>query len=381
MAAEAAAALQAAADQLQANMGNKARLTLPIFEGKLDPHATRDFLDLVQGYSTVTRLTAAETAQAVAFAVVPGSPAAHWLTNLKERNPDAANDWARLRPLMQARFCPTLTPSEKAAAADACKQGRHQPVPEFRDICEQTQILLDRDIPNDQKTGANEATYNVNFEAGMMALFLRGLREEGGLKAHTNGAILAANTLANYVAAAEKYERHITKSTKVVVAELDDNGYDDDDDQEIAALKAKQAARRKGGNQKGGAAGRPAMARSASAPPTTPRRCWSCNSSDHINKDCPVRKKNPFKGKTNNNAAGGAAGGGGSGGGTLHQAAIVNEIRQQVLQSFMQQPQALQYDGSNASSHSERFSDVNSIYYTQQHNGSERDSGYGQNFH
>jgi hypothetical protein len=356
---EAQDALNQAAADLAGNLGNKARLTLPTFDGKMDLHATRNFLDKVDGYAAVTRLNAAETAQAVAFAVVANSPADLWLTNLKERSPDDAQDWARLRPLMNTRFAPTLTASEKAAAVDGCTQGRHQEVPAFRDQCESVQLLLDREMDNALKTGGNADNYRTHFQGGILNLFLRGLRDEGGLKSHTNGA-LACVSLADFVNAATRYERHITKSIKVVVAGIDEDYSDNDDNdrQEIAALKAKQANRRQGG-KKNTTAKRHVPATTAARPGTAPRLCWSCQSPDHMNRDCPVQKKSPFRGNK-------TAGGNNTGQAGYNHAAIVNEVVAKCVQSMMA-PQALQYDQSSThGSHSDRFSDVNSIHYVQQ---------------
>lgn len=356
-------ALAAATADLQATMGSKARLVLPVFEGKLDGQATRNFVTKVDGYARVTRLNNEETAQAVAFAMVPGSAADHWLINLKEREADVADAWDALRPRLITRFSPALTATEKAAAVDGCKQGKHEEVPRFRDQCETIQLLLDRDMDDDLKINANAANYAIHFNAGILSLFLRGLREEGGLKSHVNAAINCA-TLTDFVTAATKYERHITKAVRVVVAELQQEhhgGVEDDDsdeEREIAALRAKQASRRQGGKKGDGRTGggngqwkaKNKNAPTSSSGTSGPRLCWSCQSASHLNRECPNKKKmTTYKPSM----------GGGGGGGGVSGTAIVNAIQAGFQNMWRQEPQ---YDQqSNQSEHSSRFSNIDSL--------------------
>ena len=378
--ADPAAAMQAIVD-LQANMGSKARMNMPIFDGMLDTQATRTFLDLVDGYARVTRLNNEETAQAVAFAMVPGSAAAKWLANLRQRTPARAGDWDELRPLILRRFTPTLTASEKAAEVAKCRQTKNQDVQTFMDHCESVQLTLDLDMADDRKTGGQAANYALHVNEGILGLFLGGLREEGGLKSHVNAA-LGCTTLQEHLDAAVKYERHITKATKVaVVAELQQGRHDEasegedlDDLQEIANLRAKQASRRNGGKKSDGGrnsgSSNPGKGKGAAGPsggPTRPRLCWSCQSPSHLNRDCPDKKPTPFRG-------GGGGGGGSSGKNGGYGAAAINEMITKFgvagIQALMQQgtPQ-IQYDQQ---SQGERFSDINSLSYQQQQ---------GQNFH
>ena len=375
---DAAEAMQAVID-LQANMGSKARLNMPIFEGKLDLHTTRTFVDRVDGYARVTRLTNEETAQAVAFAMVPGSTAAKWLANIKQRTPDDADAWDALRPRLLRRFSPALTASEKAVEVDGCKQTKAQDVQTFMDHCETTQLMLDLDMADDRKTGGQAANYALHLNEGILGLFLRGLREEGGLKSHVNAA-LGCTTVQQHLDAAIKYERHITKATKVaIVAELQQGQHDEtsegedaDDQQEIANLRAKQASRRNGGKKsdggRNGSSSNPGKGKGAAGPsggPTRPRLCWSCQSPSHLNRDCPDKKPMPFRG-------GGGGGGGGNNKGGGFGSNAINEMITKFgvagIQALMQQaPQQIQYDQQ-----SERFSDINSLHYQQQQ---------GQNFH
>ena len=55
------------------------------------------------------------------------------------------------------------------------------------DRCRATQLTLDCDIPNDQKTGGQRGPHMEKYNKSVTEIFLRGLREEGGLKAHING--------------------------------------------------------------------------------------------------------------------------------------------------------------------------------------------------
>ena len=308
----------AVAAQGGAAAANKARLTLRFFEGKNDARATRDFCLKVDGYQAVARLTDAETAQAVSFAMVQGSAADLWLTNLTEENPAHAALWTVLRPLLMGRFSPDLTASERAAAADHCKQGRGEDVLMFLDQCRATQLLLDRNIPAGERigNGAQAVAYRIRFTNAILELFLRGLREEGGLKSHVNGA-LGCTTLNEYRDAATRYERHVSKQIKVVVAEMttegDQEDADDDDgnDTEVANLKVNKKKKNAGngnqarngaqsgnrgrgkpnGNRTGGGPGAPGGAK--------PRLCWTCNSPDHMNYQCPANPKAKKGGHSN----------------------------------------------------------------------------------
>ncbi len=282
MAAAAAAAAAVAADLQAGGAGgqpNRARLTLPLFEGKNDALVTRNFIKKVEGYQAVCRLTDAETAQAVAFAMVQGSVADMWLANLLERNEDRATNWPTLRDDLQERFSPALTASEKAAAVDSCKQGKGEDVQAFMDQCETIQLLLDRDLPADRKTGGNAAAYREHFD-------------EGGLKSHVNGA-LHCTALAEYKDAAVKYERHITKQVKVTVAELAEES--EEDEPEVANLAPRAATKKYGGKKKNGKNGNNGNGQWKAATPKanagSPRLCWSCASPAHLNRDCPDNKK------------------------------------------------------------------------------------------
>ena len=284
---------------------NKARLTLPLFEGKNDARATRDFCLKVDSYKAVARLTDAKTAQAVSFAMVQGSAADLWLTNLMEENPANAALWTTLRPLLMARFSPDLTASERAAATDHCKQGRGEDVLMFLDQCRATQLLLDRSIPAEEKTGGQEAAYRARLNNSILQLFLRGLREEGGLKSHVNGA-LRCNTLAEYRDAATRHERHVSKQIKVVVAEMttgDDQkeANNNNDSTKVANLKIKKKKKNSsnGTQSNNGALTSIKGLGKASENGTSagaaggagPRLCWTCSSPEHMNYQCPANPK------------------------------------------------------------------------------------------
>jgi len=219
------AAAQAAQDAAAAAFAmvvpaNKAKVHLRAFEGKNDdPTDALDFVDKVQGYAQIARLTDEETAQAVAFTVVPNSEAALWLQTQKRENPASVATWAALEPVLLARWCPALTPSQRAAAMDVCKQKKGEGVQAFMDRCRATQLSADRSIPDGDKTGNHVNCYVRRYNTSVLDLFLRGLREEQGLKGHVNGA--NATTRDEYLAEAIRYEIHVTKPVKmVVVAEV-----------------------------------------------------------------------------------------------------------------------------------------------------------------
>lgn len=282
-----------------AAVGNKARLTLPNFKGENDALATRNFCHKVDGYMLVTRLTEEETAQAVAFAMTAGSVADLWLQNLTESDPDSVGTWDRLRPLIIGRFSPTLTPSERAAALEGCRQGKNEDVKAYMDKCESVQIMVEREIPRANRVGNFAASFLETHQKAVLDLFLRGLREETGLKSNVNGALNCV-TLAHYLEAAVRYERHVSKGIKVTVAEVaedDDGGEEEDDGDEIAALKSKQGTKKRTSGQTGrggGYAGGNGRGKNSGAGGSGGRpgpRCWSCRSPDHLNNVCPNKKK------------------------------------------------------------------------------------------
>jgi uncharacterized membrane protein YgcG len=333
-----------------ADPANRARLHLPPFKGDNNAHTTRTFARRVDGFMAVSRLTQEETAQAVAFSFVAGSPAEVWLENLQEAHPDEVETWAQLRPLLIARFSPTLTPSEEAAIAAHCTQHRGEDVQTFVDRCENTQILLERRIPQVQRINAFAIPFAANHAAGVMSLFLRGLRDDHGLKGHVNGTNAAG--LAEYLAEAIRFERHVTKQIKIVVAEVaeaegDDDGgeeYDEDDGGEIANLRPGQGKKKKkpfgqggrgktpgrGGQGGGGFRGRGGGGRGSfggrgggggGGGDRPPPRCWNCNSTQHLNAACPEPKK--FGGGGRGGGGGGYRSPGGGGGPPQMQAMIM----------------------------------------------------------
>ena len=138
------AAAQAAAAAALATVAhpNKARLTLRSFKGREDADNARDLVAKVEAYRVVARLTGAETVQSIQFACAPGSIAAHWLATIAKEDPDSVVDWNTLRPLFNARFTPGMTPSQRAAAVDACRQHKTEAVRAFMDWCGATQLIL-----------------------------------------------------------------------------------------------------------------------------------------------------------------------------------------------------------------------------------------------
>jgi uncharacterized membrane protein YgcG len=354
---------QAAA--LPADPANRARLHLPPFKGENNAHTTRTFARRVDGFMQVSRLTQEETAQAVAFSFVPGSPADVWLENLLEAHPAQVETWALLRPLLLARFSPTLTPSEEAAIAAHCTQHRGEDVQTFIDRCENTQILLERRIPNAQRVQAFAVPFAANHEVGVMALFLRGLRDEQGLKGHVNGT--NAVNLAEYLAEAIRFERHVTKQIKITVAEVAETGtdydggeeYDEEDGEEIANLRPGQGKKKKpfgqggrgrtpgrGGSGRGGFRGRGGGGRGqfgggrggggGGGGDRPPPRCWNCNSTQHLNAACPEPKK----------GGGGRGGRGGFRGGA--PGSDGHQMQAMIMQLGNQQLQHLIKAGGNA---------------------------------
>jgi hypothetical protein len=292
---------------------NRARLVLRLFKGDGDALATLDFIQKVDAYALVTRLTDAETAQAVAFAVEMGSRADVWLSNLRLSAPRDAASWDRLKIRLQERFSPRQTASEKAAIVEALKQGKEEDVAAYADRCDKIQYLLERDIPDERKTGDNEDAYLANHQAGVLEKLLRGLREADGFKKAVNSS-LHCNTLEEYKQAAIRIEKNsvTAKKTAVVAAVGPRNGNDSDDDDEadtvaqIAALTKKlKFARQNGGkggngNGRGGGGGG-----NNGGKPASPRLCWGCQSPDHMNRDCPTPRQFKKGGKSGGRGGGG----------------------------------------------------------------------------
>ena len=343
------AAAAAAAVALAMANTNKARLTLRPFEGREDAADARDFIAKVEAYRIVARLTELETVQAIQFACVPGSVAALWLATLAEEDPDQVVDWATLRPQFTARFSPAMSSSQRASLLEVCRQYKTEAVKAFMDRCRATQLTLDRDIPNDQKTGGNRGPHMDRYNKHVSETFLRGLREDGGLKAHVNGA--NATTRAEYLAEAVRYEMHVIKAKGIaVVAELDQDEGDanegDDDGAEVANLTKAKGKKKKGGgggqakgggaakNTGGGGGGQGQGRAQAGGAPGGPRLCWTCQSADHLNYQCPVKKA----GGGGNNQGGNRQRGGGGGqgaGGNQAQPALNEVLGQYLVDSFV----------------------------------------------
>ena len=328
-------------DVVGANATNKARLHLRPFEGKNDARVTRDFCRKVTGYRAVARLSDEETAQAVGFAMLQGSAADEWYTALTEENPDAVETWGALEPLLMARFSPEPTASEKAAATDHCKMNRGEDVLQFLDRCRSTQLLLDSDVPADEKTQGNGAPYRRRYNAGILQLFLRGLREEGGLKSHVNGA-LGCTTLEQYKTAAVTYERHVTKHVKVTVAAVDEDdgsGDEADDDDEVEVANLKKKTKKKGGKASGqgnyGNSKGQGKSANNEAGGDKKRLCWTCRSPDHMNYQCPDNPKRKNGGKS-----GGGGGGGGEGKSAFGNFELDTVLKNLGMQKMMQMSSA-----------------------------------------
>ena len=321
---------------------NKARLTLRPFEGREDAADARDFIAKVEAYRIVARLTEAETVQAIQFACTPGSVAATWLSALAEEEPTQVVDWATLRPHLTARFSPEMSSSQRAALVDVCRQNKTEPVKAFMDRCRTTQLTLDRSIPNDQKTLAARPAYMERYNKQVTEIFLRGLREEGGLKGHVNGS--SATTRAEYLSEAVRYETHVTKTRGVaVVAELEQDEGDaddgDDDGAEVANLTKTKGKKKKGGGgggqankgggnaakNSGGGGGGQGKAQGGGAT-GGPRLCWTCQSADHLNFQCPIKKAGGGGNNQGGNRQRGGGGGGGHNANGNHAQPVLNEV-------------------------------------------------------
>lgn len=293
---------------------NRARLVLPPFEGGNGTTAmeARDFVDKCDSYATVARLSNEEIAQAVNFAVKKGSVAATWLRSLRQEDAAVAADWAQLKARFLARFCPSWTPAERAAAVGALKQNAHEDALSFLDRCRETQIMVEVDISAARRgtnpaVAAIAAAFKENHDACILDMFLRGLRTTNNFMKDVNSSP-GCTTLEEFSAAAVRIEKYQPAHVQVVpIAAVaindpeDPSAPKDGDSAEVAALKAHfrdQAARKPQRN--GGA---PAGANGAGGAPT-PRLCWTCRSPDHLANRCPQGRQGQ---------GGGRGGGGGRG--------------------------------------------------------------------
>jgi hypothetical protein len=359
---------QAAGDAAAQAALNKARLVMPLFDGKGDARATKQFLELVDSYQTVTRLTDAETARAVSFSMIPGSSAETWFQNLKDDEPVDVLNWPALRQHFVARFSPPLNPSEKGKVADCLLQGAKEDVYSFLDRCRAAQKLIFRDIPDNMKTGANAASYTLHQNAAILEKFLRGLRTAGDFKEKVNSAP-GCTTLAHFREAALNIEHNMAKNASALKASINaltaDDGDEDDlttpqagDTVEVAALRQRLRNVRKGnggGGGKTGGGGKNAgkkKGRDQSGPPPSP--CWNCAETGHWNSDCPYPKKQK-KGAADGGGGGGGNQGQGQGQGKksfpiseLQQRAMLQGMEMAYQQMAMQQQQQQQQPQNNA---------------------------------
>ena len=261
---------------------NQARIQLPKFSG-----AERDggntamiFTKKVDRYRTITGLTDEQTAEAVIFSLVPGSPAARWFNNKSESEPATVAKWSVLKPALIKRYCSALSASEAGAMSEGLKQNKDEDAAEFFDRCHATQLLIERGTEVDTTTEAYQAAFRKNVNA----LFLKGLRDTGGLKAHVNGQS-RGKTSEELVDLATNYDISHKPTQKFTVADVtteesDDIEPNDADSKEVAALKAQvRSFKRQGGQKqagKVGAAGRP-----------DGRVCYNCARPGHFIAACP----------------------------------------------------------------------------------------------
>ena len=286
---------------------NRAKLVLPVFKGDTNAPAALSFIRKVNAYQQVTQLDNAQTAQAVAFSFPEGSKAALWLRNLESQEADVAADWEQLRERLRTRFSPVLTPSERATILDEIRQARDEEVATFADRCVEAQITLERDLTAAQKA---EAGFERAHNDGIRDMFLRGLREADGFKKTVNSAPNCA-TFAEFLTAAIRIERHsLPPKPSVVIAEVCE-GVDvdpNDDNAEVAELTAGQRQARK----KGQPGNRPQPRQEGG----TPRACWTCASTEHLQRACPQRQGGGGRGASRGGGRGrGRNNGGGRRGG------------------------------------------------------------------
>ncbi len=338
-------------------------MVLPLFKGKMDALKTAAFVAKVASFATVTRLTPEETAEAVAFAMADDSPADKWMQNLRLSNAAAAGNWTLLSPMLVTRFSPRLTPSEKASLVEGLKQSKDEDVHAFVDRCHSVQFLMERDIPDDQKQGANRANYEANHDAGVLEKFLRGLRTADNLKQAVNSAP-QCDTLAQYMDAATRIEKNSAKASAAAAAvvaameaEMTGNGVNDefapnaDDSPEVAAIKVKFAKYRANGNNRNRSNNRSQSGSQGGQQRTgttgdTPRKCWNCGKEGHLRHECTNPKvEGAAPNRNSNNRRRNGGGGGDRGGATTtsntKDAAILEMLGRQYLQE-----QGVQFPGN-----------------------------------
>ena len=311
--------------------GGVPKVTLAKFRGARDATITRIFIRKVDGYAELCNLNDAATARAVQYVMVDGSPAGLWMDNLFNKEPATANSWVLLRPLVQERFSPQLTASERSSVARALTQGKDENCDDFHDRCKGVQFLADQAAPVALRTGDNAANYRVLSETMALEKFLGGLKETDGFKEAVNGAAGCVN-LAQYLEVAQRLERNnlskkaVTVTLAAVSATTGETADTTEnltkpqagDSAEVAALRAQFKSSYTGQKKSGGGAGkggkgggRGGGAKERADGQSGTRECWTCSSTDHINRNCPDRKKsdgggNGGGGKKKNGGGGGA---------------------------------------------------------------------------
>ena len=308
---------------------NQARVQLPKFSGteKDGGNTAMIFTKKVDRYMTITKLSDEQTAEAVIFSLVPGSPAALWFNNKSESEPATVARWSVLKPAMIKRYCSPLSASEAGAMSESLKQGKDEDASDFFDRCHATHLLIERGTEVDTASAA----YKAAFTKSVNALFLKGLRETGGLKAHVNGQSRGKSSdelvdLAMNFDVSHKPTKKFTVAA-ITTEEKDDTESNDGDSEEVAALKAKlKLLKRQGGQKqagKGGAVNR-----------VDGRVCYNCARPGHFIAACP-ETPGQFKGaRANRNRKKSSAGKGGPG---TSSSTKMNDAFVNVVQLLAQQ--------------------------------------------
>jgi hypothetical protein len=327
----------------------KARLTLPKFFGTGHPLETKLFIAKVAAYARVCTLDDAQTAEAVSFALE--GEASTWLVNQLMTDPAAVQSWDTLRPLMQTRFSRTLTPTERARMVEELKQRPNEKVYAFYDRCHAVQHVCELDVPQDQRTGGRKAFFDVVHNGGVLEKFLRGLREDGGLKLGVNNAT-GADDLPGYLAVALRLERNQLEAAKrppapviAAVAPLAEGAADQEgqegplEEGEIAAFRMWNSNRGRGGSR-GTGRGAPGGRGGAAGQARPPVTCWECRKVGHYARDCRSRGRGGSQPGNNFGGGRGFSGGGRQDGGpdvNAMEGGMLAAMQQRALTLGMQQ--------------------------------------------
>ena len=252
--------------------GGKIKLSLPSYDGSGGVFAAQHFLQRFAAYARVGNLDNGQKVEALRFAVK--GAAEIWFMNIMIMKPNIMNNWEQLQAAFETRFKTVLTAGERAMSVENCRQKPNEDVARFYDRCEMVQNVLEMDIAEADKTGANQPMFEANHNRALMDLFLKGLTEKNDLRNLVSTAS-GCVTLEQFLEAAKRIERS-TRKVDIATVEEEEMDTTVDQEYEVNAIR-------------GGWRGRPGRGRGL--PPDRAewlkrQTCWICGKTGHISRTC-----------------------------------------------------------------------------------------------